>query len=117
MKYLWLPAALVALGTSGAALADGSVSSPKLAYEKQCLQCHALDRHTVGPSFQTIQAVYQKTRAPEARMVEVIRQGNDANLGPHWGKARMPNDTARPAVSEREARQLARWILSLPDAR
>jgi cytochrome c len=112
MKFILLAGALAVFGTSGAA-----VASAKLANEKQCLQCHAVDKHTVGPSFQTIQAVYKRMKSPQARMVEVIQQGNDANLGPHWGQARMPNDSERPSVSDREARQLARWILALPAAR
>ena len=97
----------LALGTSGSALANA-----KLAEAKQCLQCHAVDRHTIGPSFQTIKAVYKRMKNPEARLIAVMREGSDANLGPHWGPARMPNGSERPAISDREAKQLARWILS-----
>lgn len=105
MKLI-LAAALVLLTASGQALA-----SAKLAQQKQCMQCHAVDKDTIGPSFQTIKAIYQRMDRREQKLVAVIRQGSAANLGPHWGRARMPDDSERPAVSEREARQLARWIL------
>jgi cytochrome c len=99
--------ALLALGVSTPALANA-----QLAEEKQCMQCHAMDRGTIGPSFQTIKAVYQRMKNPEASLMAVIKEGNDANLGPHWGRARMPNGSERPRINDREARQLARWILS-----
>lgn len=104
-----LIAAAVALswGACASALADA-----RLAEEKQCLQCHAVDRHTIGPSFQAIKAIYRRMDHPEKRLMAVMRDGSDANLGPHWGKARMPNGEERPPISDREARQLARWILS-----
>jgi cytochrome c len=95
-----------------AAAAPGhALANVKLAEAKQCLQCHAGDRHTIGPSFQTIQALYKTMKKPEARLIAVMRDGSDANLGPHWGSARMPNGDERPRISDREARQLARWIL------
>lgn len=107
MKSFLIAAIVLASAVPGQALADA-----KLAQEKQCLQCHAVDRHTIGPSFQTIKALYRKMDKPQAKLVAVIRHGSDANLGPHWGPARMPNGDERPPISEREAKQLARWILS-----
>ena len=107
MKVILVTAMLVALGTSGQALA-----SAKLAEEKQCMQCHAVDKDTIGPSFRTISAIYKRVKNPQARLIEVMRQGSDANLGPHWGKARMPNGSERPLISDAEGKQLARWILS-----
>jgi cytochrome c len=95
------------------AAATPALASEKLAQDKQCMQCHAVDRDTIGPSFRTIKAVYANVTDPQAKLVAMIREGSSANLGPHWGRARMPDASERPAVSEREARQLARWILSL----
>ena len=87
-------------------------ANAKLAEEKQCMQCHAVDKDTIGPSFRTISAIYKRVKNPQARLIEVMRQGSDANLGPHWGKARMPNGSERPLISDAEGKQLARWILS-----
>jgi len=107
MKVMLVTALFVAAGASGPALANA-----KLAEEKQCLQCHAVDRHVIGPSFQAIKAVYKSMKSPEKKLIEVMRMGSDANLGPHWGAARMPNGSERPLISDEEAKQLARWILS-----
>jgi cytochrome c len=108
LKTILTTAALaIGLGTSGGAWANA-----KLAEEKQCLQCHAVDKDTIGPSFRTIRALYKHVKDPEAKLIAVMRDGSDANLGPHWGKARMPNGSERPLISDREARQLARWILT-----
>jgi cytochrome c len=107
MKLMLIAVAAV-LGTSGQAFA-----SAKLAQEKQCMQCHAVDKNTIGPSFQAIKATYKNMKSPETRLIEVMRQGSAANLGPHWGKARMPDTSERPTINDREAKQLARWILSV----
>lgn len=107
MKPLLLATLLLAACASNPALANA-----KLAEAKQCMQCHAVDRHVIGPSFQDIKAVYKRMKSPERKLMDVIRMGSSANLGPHWGTARMPDGSERPLVSDREARQLARWILS-----
>lgn len=107
MKLMLVTALFVAAGACGPALANA-----KLAQQKQCMQCHAVDRHVIGPSFRDIKAVYKRMESPERKLIAVIRMGSDANLGPHWGAARMPDGSERPLVSQREARQLARWILS-----
>ncbi|HYW57293.1 MAG TPA: cytochrome C [Polaromonas sp.] len=105
MKTALVPL-IVVLACSGNALA-----SEKLAAEKQCLQCHAKDRHLIGPSFNAIRDVYKSVKRPEQRLMEVIKGGSSANLGPYWGHVRMPDGSERPAITDGEARQLARWIL------
>ena len=109
MKVLLVTALFVAAGACGPAFANA-----KLAEEKQCMQCHAVDRTVIGPSFEAVKAVYKPMKSPEKKLIDVMRMGSDANLGPHWGAARMPNDSERPLISDEEAKQLARWILSLP---
>lgn len=89
-----------------------ALTSAKLAQEKQCMQCHSIDKDTIGPSFQKIKAIYRTMKNPEAKLIDVMRNGSDAHLGPMWGRARMPDGSERPPLSDREAKQLARWILS-----
>ena len=105
----WTAIALLA----GLAAPSCALASEQLAEAKQCMQCHAVDRDTIGPSFQKVGAIYRTMKRPQASLIAVMRQGSSANLGPHWGKARMPDSSERPELSDREARQLARWILSL----
>ena len=108
MKTFLLPVAfLMAVSGPGQALA-----SAKLAEEKQCLQCHAIDRDTIGPSFQKIKAIYRTMSKPEAKLIDVMRLGSDAHLGSLWNRARMPDGSERPPINDREARQQARWSLS-----
>ncbi len=102
------PTALL-LGT----LASGqALASLKLAQEKQCLQCHAVDKDTIGPSFRKISAVYRTVKEPQQKLIDVMRLGSAAHLGPMSGSARMPDMSERPAINDREAKQLARWILT-----
>ena len=105
--------ALIALAFVIAASVSGpALASEKLAREKQCMQCHSTDKDTIGPSFQKIKAIYSRMKNPESKLIEVMRQGSDAHLGPLWGRARMPDGSERPTINDREAKQLARWILS-----
>jgi cytochrome c len=99
---------LIAAAWGGQALA-----SPKLAEEKQCMQCHSIDKDTIGPSFQKMGAIYRTMKDPESKLIDVMRFGSDAHLGPLSGPARMPDTSERPLISDAEGKQLARWILSL----
>jgi cytochrome c len=107
----FIPAALLATCLSAATAF--AATGAQLAEEKQCMQCHATDHGAIGPSFQTIGAIYRRMKNPVPKMSAVIRDGSAAHLGPLWDRARMPDDSERPAISPREARQLSRWILSL----
>ncbi len=108
MKTILIPVAfLVAALGCGQAFANA-----KLAQDKQCMQCHAIDKDTIGPSFTKIKAIYRQMKKPESKLIAVMRSGSDAHLGPMSGRARMPDDSERPPLSDREAKQLARWILS-----
>lgn len=67
---------LIAAAFFVAAFACGpALASAKLAQEKQCMQCHAIDKDTIGPSFQKIKAIYGKMKNPEAKLIEVMRLG------------------------------------------
>lgn len=89
-----------------------AMASEKLAQDKQCVQCHAMNKDGAGPSFVSIATQWKGKKGAEAKLVATIRRGSRATGGPHWGKATMPDPSERPLVSEREAHELARWILS-----
>ena len=108
MKTAFLAAAVL----SAIALAPAHANEA-LARQKQCLQCHGVDETRVGPSFRQIGATYRTVKRPQAMLIAVMREGSSANLGPHWGQARMPDGSERPRLSDAEARKLARWILKL----
>ncbi len=106
MKTLALIAAAGILG-----LGLPAQASEKLAQEKQCMQCHAIDKDSAGPSFKKIAAHWKGKKNAEKTLINTIRKGSDASTGNHWGPAKMPDDSERPLVSGHEARTLVRWIL------
>ena len=106
MNKLSLLVALIGLGLWGQAQADA-----KLAEQKQCMQCHAVDKDGAGPSFKKIKAQWKGKKDAEAKLVATISRGSEATGGPHWGAAKMPNDAERPMVSDAEAKKLVKWIM------
>jgi cytochrome c len=75
------------------------------------MQCHKVKEDFAGPSFHKI-AVARKGE-PDAvkRLAATIRKGSADTGGPHWGKAKMPDQSERPTVSASEATKLAIWVL------
>ncbi|CAM3818009.1 c-type cytochrome [Roseateles saccharophilus] len=110
MKTSLTLAALVASVALG--LAGTAVASEKLAQEKQCMGCHDIKKDGAAPSFKKIAAFWKGRQDAEASLMRTIQQGSVATGGPHWAKARMPDQAERPLVSEAEARLLARWVLT-----
>ncbi|MDC8771804.1 c-type cytochrome [Roseateles albus] len=89
-----------------------AMSSEKMAQDKQCFGCHSTKPDGAAPSFQKIAQHWKGNKDAEAKLVATIRQGSNATGGPHWNKATMPDQAERPLVSEAEAKQLAKWVLS-----
>ncbi len=98
-RTLFALAALVAV--AGPALAD-----LKLAQEKNCLACHAVDKKLVGPGYQDVAAKYAGQKDAVDKLAAKIQKGGSGV----WGPVPMP---ANPQVNEAEAKKLAAWVLSL----
>lgn len=91
-------------------VAAPAAADEKLARERACLSCHAVERKLVGPAFRDVAKRYAGDREAEARLAKKIRSGGAGA----WGTLAMaPN----PAVTEADAQKLARWVLSLETAR
>lgn len=76
-----------------------------LAKSKNCMACHAMANKVVGPAYKDVAAKYAGQKDAENKLVQkVIKGGSGA-----WGPVPMP---ANPQVSEAEARQLVKWVLS-----
>lgn len=112
MKILTLAAvaALSAFGLQAHAGAAGAAGD-KLVQKHLCMGCHAVDQASIGPSFQQIAAQWRDKPDAEKTLVTTVRQGSLAAGGPHWGQAKMPDDSERAQISEREARRMVRWIM------
>jgi cytochrome c len=74
-----------------------------------CKTCHAEDRVINGPAFQAIADRYRKNEFAVRNLTKKIIQGG-AGV---WGQTVM---SAHPQISEEDAGEMVRWILSLGSA-
>lgn len=89
-----------------------ALASLQLVEEKQCLQCHAVDKTLIGPSFKRI--AYRWNGNPTARkmLIATIQNGTREGGGQHWSeKTSMPDAWERPMVSDAEAQKIFEWIM------
>lgn len=97
-----MAAALLAANVAVAGEAPASMT------HHRCYICHSDRQALAGPAFASIAAAYRDTPNAAASMADVIRSG--AASGGPW---HMP---PHPEISQREARAMARYILSLEPA-
>ena len=97
---------LTALGALVAAASMPALASQDLANKKNCLACHATDKKLVGPSFKDVAGKY----AAQKDAVDVLAQKVLKGGAGVWGPVPMP---ANAQVSEAEAKDLVRWILTI----
>jgi cytochrome c len=89
--------------------ATPAIAGTDLAKSKKCLTCHAVDREVNGPSFQAIAKLYKGTDKAEAKLADKIKKGG----AEHWGtKVMPPADVRGVKISDAEASELARWVLT-----
>lgn len=100
---------LIACFLGATASAEPVLTGPELARARNCLSCHQVDSHRVGPPYIGVAERYAGQAESEDYLVNSIRNGGKGK----WGAIPMP---AQPKVSEEDARALARWILSLKPA-
>ncbi len=81
-------------------------ANQQLAQSKACMACHQVDKKVVGPSFKDISKKYAGKKGADAQLATKVLKGG----GGVWGTMPMP---ANPQVSEAEAKQLVKWILTL----
>ncbi len=80
-----------------------------LAKAKKCYTCHAVDKELYGPSFQAIAKLHKGTDKAEAKLADKIKKGG----AEHWGEKVMPPvDVRGVKISDAEAKELARWVLT-----
>ncbi len=101
MKKLVLTAALTAIAALAAAPA---MADEKLAKEKGCMGCHAVDKKLVGPAYKEVAAKYKgDAKAPAMLAAKVIKGGSGT-----WGAIPMPANK----VTDAEAAKLVKWVLT-----
>jgi cytochrome c len=102
MKKILL-AALVA--TTSMMTMTSAMADLKLATEKNCMACHAVDKKLVGPSYKDVAAKYAGQKDAADKLAAKIMKGGSGV----WGAIPMP---ANAQVNAAEAKTLATWILA-----
>ena len=92
-------AALFGTGTHCAVFANQD-----LAQKSGCLACHSVSSKIVGPAYQDVAKKYKGQKDAEATLVNNIKKGGSGK----WGPIPMP---AQTALSDADAKTLAKWIL------
>ena len=98
--------------TAEAALAQGQptlAAAKALVESSDCMRCHGVERHYVGPSFAQISGRYAQREDAPAYLARKIREGSVGE----WGRTLMPR---HPQIDEAQALQMAQWVLSVPPA-
>jgi len=88
----------------GGLISTSAFANADLAKSKNCMACHAVDKKVVGPGFKEVAEKYKGQKDAEAKLVQKVIKGG----GGVWGEMPMPPN----AVSEKEAQELVRWVLS-----
>jgi cytochrome c len=99
-------ALIASLATVAALIAAPVFANADLAQKKSCLACHATDKKLVGPAYKDVAAKYAGQKDAAAKLADKIQKGGTGV----WGQVPMP---ANPAVSEAEAKVLAKWVLAM----
>ncbi|VVD85651.1 Cytochrome c-551 [Pandoraea iniqua] len=76
----------------------------KLARERNCMTCHAVDRMLLAPAFRDIAKRYAGQNGAAEKLTQSISEGSRGT----WGNIPMP---ASPQLAPGEAERLAYWIL------
>lgn len=88
-----------------AAIAGPALADMKLAQDKNCLACHALDKKVLGPSFQEVATKYAGQKDAVDKLAVKVQKGSSGV----WGPVPMPANTQ---VNDAEAKKLVTWILA-----
>ena len=76
-------------------------------FEKNdCVTCHAVDHHVVGPAIIDIAKKFAGQNDATSTLVDAIKNGHVGT----WGTIPMPPD---PSLSDAQIKEIVEWILSL----
>jgi cytochrome c len=98
----------IALGHQ-AAMQQAEYARGKILIDRSdCKTCHAVDHKVNGPAFQAVAERYRKDEFAARNLALKVIKGGAGN----WGETVM---SAHPQVSEDDAAEMVRWVLSLGD--
>ena len=82
-------------------------ASPALAQQKNCLNCHQVERKVVGPAFKDVAQRYAGQKDVAPRLAEKIRLGGAGAWGPVPMAA---NPQVTPDEAKKIANELRNWV-------
>lgn len=97
---------LVNTATSAGADSENINAGGKLIAVNDCLNCHQIDRKSIGPSYRQIAEKYNLNQGNIENLATAVIKGSKGL----WGNAAM---TPHPRLSYEEAEAMCRYILSL----
>ena len=106
MKSSLLAQLAIALAVTAVAPAFADLA---LAKDKQCLNCHSVEKKVLGPAFKDVAAKYAGDKSAVDKLANRILKGAPAGTTV-WGISPMP---ANLQVNEAEAKKLAAWVMTL----
>ncbi len=83
-----------------------AIANQQLAEKNGCLECHLLDRKTVGPAYEDVAKKYAHDKGAAAKLFFKVKEGGWGV----WGDTPMPPN---PQVKDADLKQIIAWILSL----
>lgn len=92
--------------TKGSAPAGSFEKGAELIKQSDCLTCHNEDNKIVGPAYRDVAKKYESNDKNVSYLAEKIIKGGSGV----WGDVPM---TPHPALSEDDAKEMARYVLSL----
>jgi cytochrome c len=96
---------LASLIASSAAFAAGAAEA--LAQKSGCLNCHAIDKKVLGPSYKDVATKYKGDKTAEAKLIQKVKTGGSGA----WGNIPMPANS--PQVKDEDIKTVVQWILTL----
>jgi cytochrome c len=98
----------VLLGVFFATASLSARANLELVDKNACLNCHAVDKKLVGPSFKDIAEKYKDRKDAVAYLSEKMIKGSSDV----WGKIPMP---AMPQLSTDDVKVMSEWIMKQPE--
>ena len=86
--------------------AMSALADMDLIMKKNCMACHQVDKRKYGPNFKEVAVKYADRKDAVDMLAKKIRKGGTGV----WGEDVMP---PQPQVSDKEARTIASYVLSL----
>ncbi|AHM60579.1 cytochrome c class I [Flammeovirgaceae bacterium 311] len=96
----------IAQGHRGADEAVAFAHGRKLMEASDCKACHAIDKESIGPTYQQVAKKYRGDAGAVDRLADKVIQGG-AGV---WGEVAM---SAHPGISPDDAKEIIKYVLSL----